>query len=982
MFIGLTKIVTPSRKLVTKIILTVIFIVFFGLFIVKGQVLKTPADVPATIIQIDSNSAFKSEYKNISLNTRSVFIHSQSGIISVGPNFIPYPTTTTQSEVHAYSNPNLQGIIIIGWVSFGPSFYGTGFAYTTNTGVNWTGNYTLPGLIANAGDPSVAITSNGNIFMNAIGSINSQQVVTWSANGGTNWVPYIVAGQNASGGIADKNHIGIDDKPGSPYYNNLYVGWSDFSVAGPPLKIVRSTNLGINWSTPLQVTVPMTGHYSLGVNIHTGPNGEAYFVCATSITDVPFTEDYIGFGKSINGGLNWTVNESAIDINGIRGNLKTSGIRVNSFPWMAVDKTGGLRYGWIYVTWTQVNLTPAGNDPDILFSKSTNGGLNWNTPVRVNDDALNNGRDQWFPNINVDFTGGINIIFYDSRNPATNDSAEVYIARSVDGGNTFENIKVSDHRFKPVPISGLAGGYQGDYIGITSTNIELFPFWCDNYTGTYQIWTSSIELGPSIIHVPLTYTEQTTGARQVLAQIIPAGAGINPALTKLFYTKNPNTFTDSVIMTNSGGTNWTANILLSGAGTYRYYIKTVDSINRMAVAPTGAPFVFYSFLASPDTLNPVITHTPLTNTPKANWPAAVSASVTDNFGIDSVWVKWYKNNTNNGIKHFKLLYQGGSNYSALFNSVNADVQVGDSIFYRIFARDTSINHNTDSTILYKFTIVYQANVCIGTGEISIGWPFYTYSLDSRTDMLYLGSEIGLAPPGGYVIKIGFNVVSAASQIMNGFKIKMQNTTVNTITGFTSTGWMTVYDGTYSVPGTGLQYIELHSPFYYSSGKNLLIEICFNNSTYTYNTNVRGTAASGRNAHQNTLLSSTDGCSDILTAQPQYSQLPNICILLNPGPQIDISNQGNELPAEYKLFQNYPNPFNPTTKINYAIPKQGFVTLKVYDVLGREVANLVNEVKTAGNYIVDFDASYLASGVYFYKLEVNGFRDVKRLVLIK
>ncbi len=97
---------------------------------------------------------------------------------------------------------------------------------------------------------------------------------------------------------------------------------------------------------------------------------------------------------------------------------------------------------------------------------------------------------------------------------------------------------------------------------------------------------------------------------------------------------------------------------------------------------------------------------------------------------------------------------------------------------------------------------------------------------------------------------------------------------------------------------------------------------------------------------------------------------------------NIRKLNNETVDKYSLSQNYPNPFNPTTKINFAIPKQGLVTLKVYDVLGREVANLVNEVKTAGNYIVDFDASYLASGVYFYKLEVNGFSDVKRLVLIK
>jgi hypothetical protein len=965
-----------------KTILTIIFIVFIGLIFVRGQFLKISNDDPTTIVKIDSNSIFTYEIKNFSFNTKTEMINSPSGIMTVGPNYIPYPTTATQSEIHAYSNPNLQGRIMVGWVSFGPSFYGTGFAYTSNAGINWTGNYTLPGLSANAGDPSVAITSNGYIFMNAIGGINSRQYITWSTNGGTNWAPYIVAGQNSSGDVADKNHLGIDDKLGSPYYDNLYIGWTDFSVTGPPLKIVRSTNLGVNWSTSMQVTLPLTGHYSQGININTGPNGEVYFVCATNIVNVPFTEDYIGFGKSTNGGLNWIVNESAIDINGIRGYLKTSGIRVNSFPWMAVDKTGGSKNGWIYVTWAQVNLAPAGNDPDILLSKSTNGGLNWSIPVRVNDDSLNNGRDQWFSNINIDFMGGINIIFYDSRNPTTNDSAEVYVARSVDGGNTFENIKVSDHRFKPTPISGLAGGYQGDYIGIASTNIKLFPFWCDNYTGTYQTWTTNIELGPSIIHIPLTYTEQTTGTRPVSAQIIPAGSGINPSQTKLFFTKNPSIFTDSVVMTNSGGTNWNANIILSGSGTYRYYIKATDSLSRVVTAPGGAPETFYSFIATPDTIKPVIIHIPISDIPKANWPVSVSASATDNTGIDSVWVRWYKNTTNNGIKHFKLLHQGGSNYSALFNSVNADVQVGDSIFYRIFARDTSIGHNTDSTALYGFKIVYQANVCIGTGEFNIGWPFYTYFMDSRTDMLYLGNEIGLAPPGGYVTKIGFTVVTAASQIMNGFKIKMQNTTVNSITGFTSAGWTTVYDGTYSVPGTGLQYIELQSPFYYSSSYNLLIEICFNNSTYTNNTIVQGSTASGRNAHHHTYLTSTDGCTDILIAQPQYSQLPDICILLNPGPQIGISNQGNELPSEYELYQNYPNPFNPTTKIYFSIPKQGLVTLKVYDVLGREVANLVNEVKTAGNYIVDFDASYLASGVYFYKLEVNGFSDVKRLVLIK
>jgi photosystem II stability/assembly factor-like uncharacterized protein len=90
----------------------------------------------------------------------------------------------------------------------------------------------------------------------------------------------------------------------------------------------------------------------------------------------------------------------------------------------------------------------------------------------------------------------------------------------------------------------------------------------------------------------------------------------------------------------------------------------------------------------------------------------------------------------------------------------------------------------------------------------------------------------------------------------------------------------------------------------------------------------------------------------------------------------------ETPVNYSLSQNYPNPFNPTTKINFALPKSGLVTLKIYDVAGKEVATLVNEVKNVGTYSVDFNASTLSSGIYFYKVSVNGFNEVKKMMLIK
>lgn len=98
--------------------------------------------------------------------------------------------------------------------------------------------------------------------------------------------------------------------------------------------------------------------------------------------------------------------------------------------------------------------------------------------------------------------------------------------------------------------------------------------------------------------------------------------------------------------------------------------------------------------------------------------------------------------------------------------------------------------------------------------------------------------------------------------------------------------------------------------------------------------------------------------------------------------VSISQVGTEIPSAFSLSQNYPNPFNPSTSINFAIPVQGMVSLKVYDLLGKEVATLVNGVKTPGMYVADFDASKLTSGIYFYKLEANGFVDVKRMVLLK
>ena len=103
-------------------------------------------------------------------------------------------------------------------------------------------------------------------------------------------------------------------------------------------------------------------------------------------------------------------------------------------------------------------------------------------------------------------------------------------------------------------------------------------------------------------------------------------------------------------------------------------------------------------------------------------------------------------------------------------------------------------------------------------------------------------------------------------------------------------------------------------------------------------------------------------------------------LIVTGPSAVETIEG--VPQEFQLSQNYPNPFNPSTKISFSIPQEEFVSLKVFNSLGEEVAELVNETKPVGNYSVSFSASELTSGVYFYKISAGSFIETKKLVLIR
>lgn len=123
--------------------------------------------------------------------------------------------------------------------------------------------------------------------------------------------------------------------------------------------------------------------------------------------------------------------------------------------------------------------------------------------------------------------------------------------------------------------------------------------------------------------------------------------------------------------------------------------------------------------------------------------------------------------------------------------------------------------------------------------------------------------------------------------------------------------------------------------------------------------------------------STDVCADSIIVNGTYNGSGTFC-----SAPVDVETDTILVPNKFELSQNYPNPFNPSTIIRYQLPMASHISLKVYDVLGNEVAKLVNEEKPAGNYKITFDSKGLSSGVYLYKIQAENFVETKKMLLLK
>lgn len=356
-------------------------------------------------------------------------------------------------------------------------------AYSTDGGRSFTlAEGTTPSDWRSAGDVSTVFDNKGHAFLCyltfdrlgttsywAHGAGRNGIYVRRSLDGGRTWEKAPVAvkayptGHEPDIQWEDMPRIFADNAPGSPHAGNLYVGWIEWQMEQSIMLFSRSTDAGQTWSAPIRISthagLPRDDNGALVGFVGTvGADGTIYAVWNDGNT--------IAFAGSRDGGKSFGPSRSVIDtgppyFGGVPGVA-----RVMGFPQIGVDwKSGRLHIGW---------SDYRNGDIDVFTSHSADHGRTWSKPLRVNNDPLHDGNDQFFQWLAVDpMTGTVYIHFYDRRDDPANRKTFITLARSTDGGRSFTNYAWTDTAFEGQTA------FLGDYTWLTAYNNRVYGIWTE-----------------------------------------------------------------------------------------------------------------------------------------------------------------------------------------------------------------------------------------------------------------------------------------------------------------------------------------------------------------------------------------------------------------------------------------------------------------------------------------------------------------------
>jgi len=430
---------------------------------------------------------------------------STSGITDQ-PDVRVFPSPNVQSEEHISinkTNPNnlvASANTLLG-ASGGKLLYNQGYYFSMDGGQSWSGADFLQGAPLNwvFGDPSTAFSASGNAIITTITfdpyAYSYGYLFQVSQNGGNTWSRAREARGDQYYTLGfDKLMVASDNLKESPYANNFYAAWTDFSIGNGEVLLNRRIIDGnaATFTNPVILRTQIAG-FGQGTNVQTGPEGQVYVCWADhSTVSFPYQADGLGFTVSKNGGASFSPYKVVFPYDGIRtfGDEPTFNYtRVSDFPAMAVDKSNGPHRGRIYVTYPTKKNHYGKAIVEVRYSD--NEGNTWSSPTTV---SIPNGKQNFFPWITVDDATGEVWVVYDTFDEASPYATNVYVAYSSDGGATWMNQRVSDvsHITAPIDNYYFAYGYAGDYIGITAYGGKAYPIWHDNRNGTWQLYCSPV----------------------------------------------------------------------------------------------------------------------------------------------------------------------------------------------------------------------------------------------------------------------------------------------------------------------------------------------------------------------------------------------------------------------------------------------------------------------------------------------------------
>jgi hypothetical protein len=331
-----------------------------------------------------------------------------------------------------------------------------------------------------SGDVSITFDNQGHAILGCIAFDKLGTFNYWAHNatrngiflkrsldGGKTWEPQLrtVVAQPTAPGIPfeDKPWF-VADTSKSRYAGNLYVGWTRWTLADSQMLFSRSTDDGVTWSQPIEIArdrgLPRDDNGALeGFDGVVGPDGTVYGVWSE--------RNQIELVESTDGGATFSKARDIIATQPIM--FAIDGMdRANGFPQIAIDPRAGPKGGPMYITWSDYR----NGEVDIFLSVSTDHGRKWSEPIKVNDDPVHNGADHFFQWLAVDpVTGAVNVVFYDRREDPKNKTQIVVLARSTDGGHTFQNYAWTTTPFNP------DGVFIGDYLGLAASNNRVYGAW-------------------------------------------------------------------------------------------------------------------------------------------------------------------------------------------------------------------------------------------------------------------------------------------------------------------------------------------------------------------------------------------------------------------------------------------------------------------------------------------------------------------------